>query len=301
MKKILTLLVVTLLSSSITKSQVYEKVLSELNLPLYRLNEKPLDGIKIERDGELNNADIKISDNPLVDEVTLSYDDVDELKSVSFHLPEKKIKKTLPKLLEVIRSNYGPETDIRVGVRIVTTTYYFKKDNQRVMITIYPDKYNLSSIYFYLDENIKLKEKYDEFNKFTMVSTVNTQPSHASTTNDLYYQLSFKGFLPSKTIILTVTSDAEEWKFMKNIQILVDGNVYNYDLKTSKQVMESILGPKTLEIGVADIPKEVYQAMIKKQPVKIRINGDKRTGDIVLNQSVTKSLILLDARINESK
>jgi len=291
MKTIKEILIITslLYYPFFSAAQSYVEVLKALNLPIYKMNDKPIDENMLSNSNWDNSFSIEGSlNNEMFSKVYLKYDELRELNSITFYFAsKKKFNKNKEEILSIIRNFYGSEQNIKSendGIH-----YVFVKDKSELELFDAYSSYVESTINVKALDNIKTVEKYDEFNKWTRIIPINFRQWVSQ--GDLEYGISFIGYKESKILFIKITSESKEWKFFESIQILLDnGEVISKNLKTSKDVVDyGMLGVITQEIGVADFSKEEADNLLKSRIIKMRING-KRTGDIILTDDVINAL-----------
>lgn len=280
-------------------AQSLYQICNELNLPLYNLNDKPDANLNLQAGISGKSAVIPIT-NENFDKVYLFFDELEECDRIVYSLKSKRFKRYHSELVEILRKNFGAETNIQVSEILGSTTNTYEKGDLIVEYE-FEGEYPSPDLTFYLKNNIKLVESYDEFNKTTRIKPINFK-KYIESNNNLEYGITFTGYLESQSLLMSIISDAKEWKFIKSVQVLLDnGDVTELELETKKEIENNLLlGVRTFEVGVTPLSKEQCESIIKSQTTKMRIKGDKRTGDIVLTKDVVNALEAVYKRIYNS-
>jgi len=278
--------------------QTYFNLARELKVDGYALNSKYQDGKKDPMLSNPNKSTVtKSLSGDLFKEVTLYYDELDELTQVIYNVRnEKDFRKKSGDLLSMITKDYGNpkiETD-SWGISAV-----WKSDTIGVKLYIETKSLLGSSLsVFSRSNNYKVVKKYDEFEQTTSLRPIDYRIWLSD--GELEYGVEFIGYKESKNIFMTIKSQSQEWKFIDYVQILTEGGrVVKKDLKSKREVIKDYLGDvQTFEVGVTELNSEDINAILKSPKTKFRIHGN-RTGDVELSNSHVKALAALVDAINK--
>ncbi|WP_158796952.1 hypothetical protein [Pedobacter sp. L105] len=282
--------------TTVVRSQSISQTLKALDLPYYKFNEKPAAGQIGMRRNSYDAIPVPLENNNLFAAAYLYYDDLNELSRVSYEMKKNKTKKNGPDIIKLLRENFGTEVKAVVDDHVLSTTYYFVNDNEKATFR-FSSGIMGSSLDVTELNNYKLKEVYSESKKTTTISPFNLDDQVVSN-NNLSYTIDFSGIIESKSILISIRSHGKELKYMKSIEItLEDGTVTTIDLSAQNEILKSVRVPLIIEVGVANLSETLCKAILESKVVKIKITGEKITGDVILTPSMKKGLELVYHRI----
>jgi hypothetical protein len=295
MKKI-TLLIVCLFGLSIAShAQTFGEVLTQLSLPTFKINQKASENESLRESSGMIYSTNAITGSKIFSSYTLYYDELKELTSFNFEFKEDKKAKNLNPVLDVLRKSFGKESDVKFDDISSILTYKFSQGNNIINLKhstgILPSTLNFTEI-----KNYKVKIDYDEFNKITTVKPLNVQTYFITNDKQKSYNIEFSGAVEAKVILMKISYKDTEWRFLKSIQILLDdSSVTTLDLKSKQDyVSGDIIDRNNFELGITQLDDKLTEAILKSKIVKLRIIGDKRSGDLTVSDNFTGLKILAD-------